>query len=745
MKLIRVLAAIFVLSCSLADLDPASASMPPGHIHAAIAAYKAMPQRLQEIVQQNRNAYLLGCQGHDLAYWAPQSWWIKFLNGGGLYNPYSLYFKDKPGAFMHEGMPGQGPDSGRFIMRMLELATEQDRVYGEYPRASNAELAFTLGWISHWITDTHIHALVERYGGVYDTPEGQKRHVQLELLESKQVAAKHHISGIETQPDHRVFYFLSRTMRQFYPGSVYQNSASAPRLVSDGGVIPTYAVKQDVIPPVFVEMLDQGVFIISDAMACLRQSALSGQPTCDGWAKMGWNQQMDSQLVGQENYQRIMNPIEISLSPRQGSGQPIIDVAVYDYGLHGKFCVDWDRIMAMAIAAHQPVYNALDQAFAGFKPRDSFTDPVPQLPAGLAGMFPDIDILSPEKTANLLPRPLLDYFNDGAHRADPYPLGQVFYQVRHGDKTLASGKAQLKPMPAKDRPKLVGDLHHNLPKESSSIPGFGGSGGQGQAVPGVAEIELDLGPDAPPVDQLEVIVSLTDAAPLDGPKDGDKLRYEGVEFTVFKVRTMVALRLPGAVIDAFAGRPHALNVGLPANRLPAQPLFMWRISSPGGGAPQTINTTSPQLRHAFPTPGQYYVAVYLYDKKSGERQGAGSTFVTVNASGMGQGQEAVITQRQSFQEAQFIQAINAYPGANLEEKFQAYAQGYQSQQSQTVNYNQLLKDSMDQARTKYLEEHGQEMPPEMASVYERALKEQVGMFQSTFAEPPQNLYKPDKK
>ena len=67
--------------------------MPPGHFYAAVQGYQSLPPKLRRIVDENMNAYLLGAEGHDLAYWAPQVYAARLVDWvvgyppdpGGLY------------------------------------------------------------------------------------------------------------------------------------------------------------------------------------------------------------------------------------------------------------------------------------------------------------------------------------------------------------------------------------------------------------------------------------------------------------------------------------------------------------------------------------------------------------------------------------------------------------------------------------------------------------------------------------
>lgn len=739
----------------LAWSTPAQASMSPGHLYAAVEIYKQMPSRLQDCVRRNFNAYLLGSQGHDLAYWAPKSYLVRFLNSPTgiieeLKSPTRLFYMDNPGALLHED-----GKTGQIIIKMLEIITEKDRLYGEYPSMHDPRMAFTLGWIAHYVVDTYIHTLVERYGGVYATPEGQKRHVQLELVETKHLASTHRIPRVHFTPDERMFSFLSRALAGVHPGeNAYRGNYGRGRIVSDGGLIPKYTITHDYTPADFVEMLSHGCLIMNDAMDCLRESSYTGENTCNAYAKFGWLWVMGADLVSTPCYQRLMNPIAVDVENK--SDRMLAHITVNDYGLYGKFCVDWNRVMAQAVGRNTRMLGILDTAFDGFKGRQETVGPTPPLPGSVTALFPDINILSPEKTADLLPDDVKAYYDD-TRRGDFFPMKELFYQFELGKRT-GKGKVALKHETMEKKPDKADNLLHSLPPYTdkaagqveqgvASIPGFlpqNSSLTRTLPWPGTAEIEIPLEEgDAPPED-LVLKVSLTDEKPFDHPMEAGKPLFLGTEFVEKKGEVSLALRLPGSVTDAFANATYAFKAGVPASGLPKTPLYIWRFSDSG-----EQRTDKPATTHHYNSPGQYYVAVFLYDKKSGNRLGAGGTMVMVNDATLSKEERASIRQQQSLREAQYREIINAYPGNDIEEKFQAYARD-QAMQVKEVGVNPqdfdaMLLHTMEQARAKYREEQGEEMPSAMEKIYENAVRQQIDLFKKANQEPPRNLYKREKK
>ena len=83
----------------------------------------------------------------------------------------------------------------------------------------------------------------------------------------------------------------------------------------------------------------------------------------------------------------------------------------------------------------------------------------------------------------------------------------------------------------------------------------------------------------------------------------------------------------------------------------------------------------------------------------------------VNASGLSEGQRAVIQKHHNTQESAYIQLIGQYPGADLEEKFQAYARANRkkllemTQPGKPIDYEPMIRQTLDKMRRQYSEEN----------------------------------------
>jgi hypothetical protein len=525
----------------LSSAWPAAASMPPGHSYAALLGYERMPPKLRRIVDNNMNAYLLGAWGHDLAYWAPQAYLVKFVDWivgygkdpGGLY----LAIVEQPGMFLHDD-----GHSGDLIVKMLELATTKARIYGGRPGSEDeADLAFTLGWISHWITDTYVHTLVNRYGGPFNTDAGKRRHTQLELVESEHVAAEHGFPKAKVTPDRARFQFLARSLGSVYPQTEAFQSHWTSRV--DETCLGHCEVVQDYEAAPFVDMLEYGAAIMADANNCLRQSAepsVANAGLC--LSEFGWSSVSSIPVTG-ATYRQLMNPIKIDVTPNPGAKKVEISATIEDYGLYGKFCRDWDRVIAQAVARHAEIFNAIDRAFdfPGLDP--SKPGPTPPLPASLVRLFPNLDIIVPETPAHkesaALPPDVLAYYDDTV-RGDPYPLKSIYYEFKLGDRK-ENGHVDLKPAKMEYASGFCnGGVYHSLPEFMGPIklnaplprnlPAPVSAPMACEPWPGEAKFDVKLLPTDVPLERMELKISLTDARPFDHPMDGATPRFKGVEF-----------------------------------------------------------------------------------------------------------------------------------------------------------------------------------------------------------------------
>ena len=212
-----------------------------------------------------------------------------------------------------------------------------------------------------------------------------------------------------------------------------------------------------------------------------------------------------------------------------------------------------------------------------------------------------------------------------------------------------------------------------------------------------------------------------------------------MEFIVHKGLSEIALRLPGSVVNALAGLPYAFKVHQPARTKPPQPVYLWRFSD----GPKEIRTEKDQQPHTFVSPGQYYLGVFMYDKKTGKRLGQGGTMILVSPGGMSDKERDLLNQRQAALEGAYLEAIGKYPGSGLDEKFQAYARENRQKTAASltpageIDYESMVRKTLEDMKQKYREENnGAEIPAAQLQMLEKVIRQQVGSVKQTFTPPP---------
>ncbi len=170
------------------------ASNPCGHLYAAIEARKQLTGNAKTVIDANVAAYEMGCVSPDIG--------VLLAMGS----------ETAPGAEAHY------TNTGKLILAILR---EADGVADPARRA--AIQAYALGWLTHYVVDNHIHALVNQFGG-YFGGGGQfvDRHHLLEQFENEYVFAEHATAGLPdtvsavASPQAEL---LAAWQKTYYPGA----------------------------------------------------------------------------------------------------------------------------------------------------------------------------------------------------------------------------------------------------------------------------------------------------------------------------------------------------------------------------------------------------------------------------------------------------------------------------------------------------------------------------------------------
>ncbi len=352
---------ILVVSLSvllLAKVAPASGI--PGHVCAATRILAANPG-LARLVAGQRPAFLTGAAGPDIAFVASDP-------------------KDRsaPGTESHYDRTGD------LCVSLLREAR------------TDAERAFALGWITHWLTDIHVHTLVNAYGGNWEEIKRHHRHSQLEVVEAKYV---HTTKPYGVKADDLVVSgssvpsaYVTRAFGAIYPKRAYQGT-----------------------PPAFTGLLSTaGVFI--------GQSTQWYREACESGTGKGNSRLMDTVLSAfaarvptTGEYHSLLKALEIvRLTP--ATDRVTVRVRVNDAKLFGKFLREWSPTMDAVAAASPAVFGPVIRYLE--KPGDAARL------AAVRAVLPHIDLDNPLRSPDAGARwlgGLRARMGDGTLRGDPQP------------------------------------------------------------------------------------------------------------------------------------------------------------------------------------------------------------------------------------------------------------------------------------------------------------------------------------
>jgi len=199
-RFIVVLVAALVL---VVMIPPAPAGQIPSHVYVAARYASTMPDPLWGLIAGNRDLYIMGCQGPDIAGLSGEIEGIVTV-GKQDYGTEAHYER-----------------TGTLALWLLMRARTQ------------REFAFAVGWITHYLNDIHVHAVVNSYGGFYGSgSEAKARHKALEMLETKHIFAdpalfsavsNYDFNRIPANVDRDIQQLLYEAYRDLY-GDKYQGS-----------------------------------------------------------------------------------------------------------------------------------------------------------------------------------------------------------------------------------------------------------------------------------------------------------------------------------------------------------------------------------------------------------------------------------------------------------------------------------------------------------------------------------------
>ncbi len=440
--LMRYKILILSLVCLFSLQGIAHGSLTPGHHYSGESAFQPpdTPTAIREAIEQNKNAYYLGTQGHDLTYWAG-------FRGDPRLSANSDAEK------MHEDRR-----SGEVIKALIDdlkkWKSKDDRKYKKF-------LAFVAGWITHYITDAYIHYLVGLYGGNYrDGKDGEVRHTQLEMAENYHICKTKSINFSEfgIAADSEIFTFLSESLSKVYPN----NGDFKVHLISVDDGIGSHM--EETLP--FLEELAVGLLVLQEATGCFQEMCAQKSAQCN-WNPVDYifETMKGVKFLDDAVYEKVMNPVEIEEEKPtlfdfergdldDAKGVAKLKVTVWEAGFYKKFLTDWNTSMAKAIRMINLKFKRLASILNAAE--DSGTS--------VKGIFPDIDILdpniNPDENIGLIDQDedtLYDRYKSGLFKRPASSLTYVLYSEDGCFDEIKGSEPIVKPV-INDSPLLIQSL-----------------------------------------------------------------------------------------------------------------------------------------------------------------------------------------------------------------------------------------------------------------------------------------------
>ncbi len=266
---------------------------------------------------------------------------------------------------------------------------------------TDEEKAFALGWMTHWVNDYFIHALVNQWGGWFESDE--HRHKALEMLENKYVYSAKSIR--KYQPDtipapmgNDTYDAVYQAFKKTYPNkSKYTSSDSRTN---------------------FLLWFRQANGHIRSASKSFMEAADNGSGIATDWITWAVFPHMPTE----DQYQNIMKFAKITeVSPEKG--KLTIKADVYDTKLHKWFLKQWDESQASAAQYSKQVCDLAARFFVADAAQR--------------------DVLRPQLSA-VLPNVSIDQPRGDFENSKIYPgnvnAKEVYYECTITDTASGSGK-----------------------------------------------------------------------------------------------------------------------------------------------------------------------------------------------------------------------------------------------------------------------------------------------------------------
>lgn len=298
-KLLLALAATVWFVCGA--LTPAMSGQMSSHIYTAIRSQEFLTGLAAKCVKKFEAEYLAGAQGPDTTGVVQHA-----LDSGSL--------KRSVGEETH-----YDPLKAELALNMLDCARDF------------RELAYAVGWISHYINDIHIHATVNQYGGFYEV--AAYHHKELEQLETMHVIKAH--GDIVTQKRSELDY---DTMGDDFPEFIF-NAYAATFPAND-----LYKAGKE---GYFCERYKEAAGWCSSASKAFYDTATRR----DKNGKHNWELATVKfpNMPSFDDYDHFQSAIEIK-DVKAGKDKLIAKIRINDSKVYGRFLVDWEAAADASVA-----------------------------------------------------------------------------------------------------------------------------------------------------------------------------------------------------------------------------------------------------------------------------------------------------------------------------------------------------------------------------------------------------------
>jgi len=278
----------------------------PSHIYTSMQGRTGLTGPAKRMVDENLTAYLTGAQGPDTI-------------GIIQYELQAISMFESVGDETH-----YSPKKALLAFNILAQAK------------TDAQRAYALGWLTHYVNDIYVHPMVNNYGGFYGVDP--KHHKVLEQIETKYVFAAHGnvvnrqlATTIPSPPGDEFAGFILDAYHETYP----EVEMYDPKGLHWGGVDNrSYFGEQANKAAKWCLAAEQGFYQAHDEGIGYPGLRLANVPLPSGPSKT--------------NYQRMLKAVEVADITTQ-SDALLVTVKINDSKLYGRFLMDWESNSKKAI------------------------------------------------------------------------------------------------------------------------------------------------------------------------------------------------------------------------------------------------------------------------------------------------------------------------------------------------------------------------------------------------------------